>query len=62
MLLLTLPTVLHGILGIFGVSDRLDYPLLAALSSGYVALFPIVMLWFLWVVLRSPSLPSSLEF
>ena len=45
MLLLTLPTVLHVILGIFGVSDRLDYPLLAGLSSGYVALFPIVMLW-----------------
>ena len=61
LLILTLRMVLHGILGVFGVSDLFDRPLLAAVLFGFLSFYPIVILWGLWGLWISPSSPSSLD-
>ena len=61
LLIVTLRMALHGILGVFGVSEHFDRPLLAAVLLGFLSFYPIAILWGLWGLWRSPSPPSSLD-
>ena len=60
-LLVALAMALHGILGIFGMSDQLDRPLWGALLFGFLSLYPIAMLSILCVKWASLSSPPSLD-